>query len=290
MGQNAILNITDGGRAGSFDLNSYGKDVVIIGRSSSCDIVVQNPKVSHQHGKFYKQNGFWFYQDMNSTNGTIVNGKKISSVSLNSSDVMIFDTVPGADSLKIDVKLVETADPIGNGNGGNNGGGFPVDIDLIPKPPKKKGKIALIIGLAAILVAAIVVVIILLTKNSGVNSSPEKCAVNFIKGVAERDNDKIKKSVHKKMRADIADLNDVSGAFSSMTMEDIKAGTPRNISNDELKGYKGQLKAEYDLDVEEVKVVKVSYTASLMSVTEESSIDIYCAKIDSDWYVIDFGY
>lgn len=279
MGQNAILNITDGGRAGSFDLNSYGKDVVIIGRSSSCDIVVQNPKVSHQHGKFYKQNGFWFYQDMNSTNGTIVNGKKISSVSLNSSDVMIFDTVPGADSLKIDVKLVETAD-------------FPVDPPVDPpvEPPKKKGKIALIIGLAAILVAAIVVVIILLTKNSGVNSSPEKCAVNFIKGVAERDNDKIKKSVHKKMRADIADLNDVSGAFSSMTMEDIKAGTPRNISNDELKGYKGQLKAEYDLDVEEVKVVKVSYTASLMSVTEESSIDIYCAKIDSDWYVIDFGY
>ena len=287
MGQNAILNITDIDRAGSFDLASYGKDVVTIGRSKSCDIVVNNPKVSHQHGKFYRQNGFWFYQDLNSTNGTIVNGKRINSVSLNTNDVMVFDTVPGSDSLRIDVKLVEGAftpppqPPINDTP--------PITVPPVD-PPKKKGKIALIIALLLVLVAGIVVAILLLTKKSGVNSSPEKVAVNFMEGFAQRDTTKMKKSVHKKMQADYSDIADYEGSFNGKTIENIKAGTPINVASDDKKVYKAALKLSYDLDMEDVKIVRVTYDLSDGSTTSQKSADVICAEIDSSWYVIGIDY
>ena len=281
MGQNAILNITDGAKVGSFDLNAYGKDTITIGRRRNNDIVVDNAKVSHQHGKFYKQNGFWFYQDLNSTNGTIVNGRKINSVGLNTNDVMIFDTVPGNDSLKIDVKIMEVADSIP-----------PIEPPFTPpqEPPKKKGKVALIIALSVVLVAAIVVAVLLLVKKTGVNGSPENCAVNAVEGLAERDTSKMKKSFHEKMWPDVnLTIDDyLNNKYSGITMEKIKAGTPINVSSDDKKAYKAALKLGYDLDMDDAKMVRVTFMASDGSSTVEQSIDVLCVEIDSSWYVADF--
>lgn len=285
MGQNAILYITDGADTKKVDLDGFKKEFITIGRSGGNDIMVNNPKVSSQHGKFFKQNGVWCYQDLNSTNGTIVNGKRISSVNLNKNDLMIFDTSPKENSLRIQVKLMESQDSQ------QQQPPQPPQPPIPPEPqPSGSGKkIALIIALSVVLVAAIVVAILLIVKKSGVNGSPEKCATNFVEGLAERDNSKIKKSIHEKMWAEAnISLEDYRKSTEGITMEKIKAGTPVKVSSDDLKVYKGALKATYDLDVEDAKMVRITFEKSDGNTTADGSIDIVCVEIDSSWYVIDF--
>jgi pSer/pThr/pTyr-binding forkhead associated (FHA) protein len=53
------------------------RDAVVIGRGSECDVVVQDLKASRQHCRLTrKENGF-LLEDLNSRNGTLVNGAKI---------------------------------------------------------------------------------------------------------------------------------------------------------------------------------------------------------------------
>lgn len=50
----------------------------VIGRSKSCDITVDDPRVSRNHGTLSRDNkGVWTYRDLGSTNGAYVNGKKV---------------------------------------------------------------------------------------------------------------------------------------------------------------------------------------------------------------------
>lgn len=287
MAQNAILTITDEGLVKSFDLNSYGKSVVTIGRSSTCDIVCRNAKVGRNQGQFNNKGGIWFYEDLGSTNGTIINGKKATSVSLNTNDVLVFDTVQGNDSTRVDVKIVDD---------GNIGKGSGVELPPTPltpptTPPKPNWKkIAIITALSVLLVAAIVVAVILIVKKTGVHSSPEKVAVHFVEGFAQRDTDKVKESVHKKMKAEYSDLSDYEGSFNGKTIENIKAGTPINVASDDMKLYKAALKLGYDLDLDDAKIVRVTFELSDGKNTEQSSLDVVCGKIDSSWYVIGVDY
>lgn len=48
-----------------------------IGRRKSADICIRNPHVSRLHTVVFFRNGQWWIQDMKSSNGTYVNGKKI---------------------------------------------------------------------------------------------------------------------------------------------------------------------------------------------------------------------
>jgi pSer/pThr/pTyr-binding forkhead associated (FHA) protein len=69
----------------------------IIGRSSECDIVVLDPKkrVSRKHALVRQQNGAVFIKDMDSLNGTYVNGSKINStdfVRINPTDKVTLST------------------------------------------------------------------------------------------------------------------------------------------------------------------------------------------------------
>lgn len=50
---------------------------VIIGRSPSSDIVINEPFVSASHARFTLQGPALVLEDMNSTNGTMVNGRTI---------------------------------------------------------------------------------------------------------------------------------------------------------------------------------------------------------------------
>ena len=54
------------------------KDRLVIGRNSRQDIVVNTVKASRFHAQIINVNGTYFIQDMNSTNGTFVNTKKVS--------------------------------------------------------------------------------------------------------------------------------------------------------------------------------------------------------------------
>ncbi|MDP2278157.1 MAG: FHA domain-containing protein, partial [Nitrospirota bacterium] len=71
------------------------KDTVTIGRNPGNDINIDNLAVSGFHAKLINRGGSFFIEDLNSTNGTFVNGKRISECALNNND----DIVIGKHSL-----------------------------------------------------------------------------------------------------------------------------------------------------------------------------------------------
>lgn len=52
---------------------------LIIGRSPDADIVIDNTAISRHHSSIELRDGMHYLADLNSTNGTMVNGKKITS-------------------------------------------------------------------------------------------------------------------------------------------------------------------------------------------------------------------
>ncbi|MFO7821721.1 MAG: FHA domain-containing protein, partial [Lentisphaeria bacterium] len=64
-----------------------------VGRSSSCDLVIQDKSVSHRHAVFYAdENGRITVRDLGSTNGIVVAGKKVDEAVLDvPSDLRIGD-------------------------------------------------------------------------------------------------------------------------------------------------------------------------------------------------------
>ncbi|MEL6380997.1 MAG: FHA domain-containing protein [Cyanobacteria bacterium J06626_18] len=49
----------------------------LIGRNSSCDIVLKNPEVSRVHGRITYQEGNYFFTDLGSTGGSVFNGQEV---------------------------------------------------------------------------------------------------------------------------------------------------------------------------------------------------------------------
>ncbi|MCE9533520.1 MAG: SpoIIE family protein phosphatase [Planctomycetes bacterium] len=68
----AILHNLGDGQA----LPLRGK-VALIGRDTSCDIVVKSPKTSARHAMIVNAGGAYFVEDLDSVNGTCVNGNRI---------------------------------------------------------------------------------------------------------------------------------------------------------------------------------------------------------------------
>lgn len=67
-----------------------------IGRSMGCNIPLQNDTyVSHQHARIFQRDAKLWLEDTNSTNGTLLNGEKVSSpVSIKKGDrVKIGETI-----------------------------------------------------------------------------------------------------------------------------------------------------------------------------------------------------
>ncbi len=56
----------------------FDHDELIVGRLSYCDIVIDQKNVSRQHARFVCSGGEFFVEDLNSTNGTFLNGKRLS--------------------------------------------------------------------------------------------------------------------------------------------------------------------------------------------------------------------
>ncbi len=53
------------------------KSKLLIGRRESCDISLKFSNVSGQHCRLSLESGYWFVRDLNSRNGTKVDGKRI---------------------------------------------------------------------------------------------------------------------------------------------------------------------------------------------------------------------
>lgn len=58
-------------------LTNSKKDVYVGRNAAECDIVVENKNTSNKHVHFMFRDGKWIVEDLNSTNGTWINGEKI---------------------------------------------------------------------------------------------------------------------------------------------------------------------------------------------------------------------
>ena len=70
------------------------KSEIKIGRHSDNDIVIDNIKVSRYHARLIKENDNWFIEDLGSSNGTYVNGKKIKKISVSDKDSVLIGGIP----------------------------------------------------------------------------------------------------------------------------------------------------------------------------------------------------
>ncbi len=52
------------------------------GRSSTCDVILRDPAVSKKHFRIYREGGRFFVEDLGSSNGTLIHGKRITQVPL----------------------------------------------------------------------------------------------------------------------------------------------------------------------------------------------------------------
>ncbi len=91
------IKILKGPKAGEKFTLSEGEN--LIGRSPQCDIYINSPGISKEHAKIVVQNGHITLVDLNSTNGTFVNGIRIQKQKLKLTDkISIFDIMMGFES------------------------------------------------------------------------------------------------------------------------------------------------------------------------------------------------
>jgi adenylate cyclase len=64
------------------------RERLTLGRRESCDICLRLPNVSGLHCELFFRDGFWWIQDLNSTNGIKVNGARVPKKLLHSGDTI----------------------------------------------------------------------------------------------------------------------------------------------------------------------------------------------------------
>ncbi|RME27395.1 MAG: FHA domain-containing protein, partial [Deltaproteobacteria bacterium] len=70
-----IVSVSEKG--GAFKSKSFQKDEITIGRISGNDIILPRSNISKQHARLVARDGRVVVVDLQSTNGTMVNGKRI---------------------------------------------------------------------------------------------------------------------------------------------------------------------------------------------------------------------
>lgn len=70
------------------------KEETLMGRSGVCDVQFHDPKVSRQHALLRLYNNDYFIQDMQSSRGTYINGRRMESHQLQDRDkIQLGDTI-----------------------------------------------------------------------------------------------------------------------------------------------------------------------------------------------------
>lgn len=67
------------GRTAGTAIEIAQKREVLIGRAASCDVVISDEFASNMHAKLVLVGEDWVLQDLSSTNGTFLDGKKVST-------------------------------------------------------------------------------------------------------------------------------------------------------------------------------------------------------------------
>ncbi|MCW2957535.1 MAG: domain containing protein [Solirubrobacterales bacterium] len=81
------------GSPGDRRLLAIGEDPVTVGRSHSADIALDDPLVSRRHATIVRTGAVVRLHDDESTNGTYVNGRRITETDLVDGDVVAFGRV-----------------------------------------------------------------------------------------------------------------------------------------------------------------------------------------------------
>jgi hypothetical protein len=71
---------------------------LLLGRHQSCDVVLSDPRVSRRHARMFFRDGRWLLQDLESTNGTSVNGLRVGRCEVRPGDRLVL----GNEQLQID--------------------------------------------------------------------------------------------------------------------------------------------------------------------------------------------
>ena len=77
---------------------SGAQESLLVGRHEQCDVVLSDPSVSRRHARLFFRDGSWFLEDLESTNGTVINGVSIGRCELRPGDRLII----GTERLEID--------------------------------------------------------------------------------------------------------------------------------------------------------------------------------------------
>ena len=64
------------------------KKKLLIGRRESCDIILRFNNVSAHHCQLTLDSGYWFVKDLNSRNGTKVNGQRVTRKRVDPGDTL----------------------------------------------------------------------------------------------------------------------------------------------------------------------------------------------------------
>ena len=91
---------------------SSSSKIITVGRSSSCHIVLDNPNVSSNHAKFIIKDNTVTLEDYGSTNGTFVNGEKITSRVVTKDDQIAFSRNYTFDWSKLEPYIKMTSDKL----------------------------------------------------------------------------------------------------------------------------------------------------------------------------------
>ncbi|WP_376795658.1 protein kinase [Thermogemmatispora sp.] len=84
----ASLTLQSGPLAGrSF---RFHQDVTTIGRTNGNDFIIAGRTVSRRHARLWFDNGLWYLEDLQSANGTLVNGERIQQTVLRDGDLIQF--------------------------------------------------------------------------------------------------------------------------------------------------------------------------------------------------------
>lgn len=76
-GRPRYLAFTGGALAGN-RLKLDGNPI-LLGRSGECTVPLKDSYSSNRHARIYNNNGRWFIEDLNSTNGTFVGNKRLTT-------------------------------------------------------------------------------------------------------------------------------------------------------------------------------------------------------------------
>ncbi len=90
-------DVNEGTRLLALDWTGAQRELVI-GRHEACDVVLGDPAVSRRHARLWFRDGSWVLQDLESTNGTTVNGTRVGRCEVRPGDRIVF----GRQHLKVD--------------------------------------------------------------------------------------------------------------------------------------------------------------------------------------------